>query len=284
MLIEYLLAGAAAAGLLQDTDTTFAARGADRLDLENSGGDVVIEAWDRDEIRIVAEHSRRTEIEIRRSGRTVYVESDGAPFGSVVDYTIQLPRDIDVAVEGFQSSISIEGMDGAVDAEAFQGDVRIRGGSGSVQASSVNGRITLEDVRGRISAEGVSGSIVIARASGDISVETVAGSILMEEMDATSVEAETVGGRVEYSGTIAPDGDYYVATHSGRVVLELPSQAQADLRLSTLMGSISVDHPSATITEASSRRRSRVRLGNGGGTVEVETFSGRILIRESGGR
>lgn len=282
MLIEYLLAGAALGALAQDTDTTFAVESATRLDVESGGGEVIVVAWDRDEIRIQAEHSRRSEVEIRRSGRTIYVEAEGQIFNGIVDYRISVPAGMDVSVEGFQTSISVEGMAGEVDAETFQGNVTIRGGDGSVSASSVNGQVLVDGARGRVSAEVVSGSIRILNSSGKISAESVSGSIVLEHITATSVEVETVSGRIEFSGSVAPGDDYFFGTHSGRVILELPSNVEADLRLSTLSGNVSLTHPRAEGTRVRPGRRSRVLMGDGGAVIEVETFSGRIVVREAG--
>ncbi|MGI9627677.1 MAG: DUF4097 family beta strand repeat-containing protein [Longimicrobiales bacterium] len=281
MVMGTLLVGLAATGLFQDTDTTFAAGSATRLDLESTGGEVVVDAWDRDDIRIQAEHSRRSEIDIHRSGRTIYVEGDGNHSG-IVDYRISVPRTMDVSVEGFQTSISLSGMGGEVDAETFQGGVEILGGSGTVSASTVSGSILVDGAEGRVRTEAVSGGIRIRNTAGRIIAESVSGSIEMEGMSATAVEAETVSGRVSYAGSIAPDGDYFFGTHGGRVTLELPRSADAELRLATLSGTINVEHSGATDTRARSGRRSRIQLGNGGPEIEIETFSGTIVIRETG--
>jgi hypothetical protein len=48
-----------ALSLVQQTDTVIALDGAIRLDVENAGGRVSVTTWDRPEIRIRADHSRR---------------------------------------------------------------------------------------------------------------------------------------------------------------------------------------------------------------------------------
>ena len=196
MLFATLLSSIVAVGAVQDTDTTFAAGDARRLDVENMGGEVIVEGWDRSDIRIVAEHSRRAEVEIRRTGSTVFVESEGRQFSTVVDFRIWVPRQMDVSIDGFQSSMKVSGTTGEIEAETFQGSVTIEGGSGSVRATSVSGSITIRGATGEVTAEATSGSIRISDSSGRIEAESVGGSILMENMAATDVDAETVGGRV----------------------------------------------------------------------------------------
>ena len=79
---------------VQDTDTTFAANGARALELSNPGGQVVVRVWDRDEVRVQADHSRRTYIEIDRSSDgAIEIEPD-AEMGpaTVVDFQITIPE------------------------------------------------------------------------------------------------------------------------------------------------------------------------------------------------
>ena len=55
-----------ALSLVQQTDTVIALDGATGLDVENTGGRIFVTTWDRPEIRIQADHSRRSFVEIRR--------------------------------------------------------------------------------------------------------------------------------------------------------------------------------------------------------------------------
>ena len=279
MLIELLVAGVGVFGAAQDTDTILSVGNATRLDVESMGGEVVIEAWNRDDVSIQADHSRRTEVEIRRSGNTIYVEADGQFTPGIVDYRIQVPAGLDVSVEGWQTDISVTGMNGDVDTETFQGSITIIGGRGTVVAETVNGGITVEGAEGEVRAEGVSGSIRIIDTTAEIRAETVGGSVTLENVISSDVEVGTVGGRIRYSGDIDPNGEYYFGTHGGRVVLELPATASAEFHLSTLSGGVNIDHPGAQ-GDVRRGRRSRVVLGSGGGIVEVETFSGSVTIRE----
>lgn len=284
----------------QDTDTTFAAQDASRLDVENHGGEIVVEGWGRDEVRIRAEHSRRRQVEIRRSGGTVYVEAAGNGFSGVARYRIQVPAHFDVSAEGWRTAIDVEGTTGRIDAETFTGSVSVAGGRDRVSASTVNGSLTITDAQGDVTAESVSGTIRIAGSEGWISAETmsgtirvsdsrgsvvaeaVAGAVILDGVAATSVEAATVGGSIEFKGETTPDGDYYFNTHGGRILLELPSSTDAVLEVHTASGRVRIDHPAATPQQDRSRYRSTYTLGAGGALIEVETYSGTIVVRPPG--
>ena len=50
---------------IAQTDQTVEVQKGTRLELNNFAGDVVIKAWDRDAVRVEAEHSDRDTVEIR---------------------------------------------------------------------------------------------------------------------------------------------------------------------------------------------------------------------------
>lgn len=307
MFLELYAAAATvlAAGAVQDTDTTFAAGGADRLDVESAGGEVVVEAWDRDEIRVQAAHARRNRVEVRRQGRTVYVETRAA----VVDYRIWVPERFDVSVEGWQSSISVEGTRGRIEAETFTGNVNIRGGRGRVTAEAVNGNLDIRGAQGEVTAEGMSGTIRISEsegairaeamsgtirvsdARGSVAVETVGGSVVLEGIAASAVDATAVAGSIRFQGQLQDDGEYYFGTHAGRVLLELPAATAADVEVYTRSGSVRMEHAGA-VEDAGAREgvgrpgrgssRTRFTIGQGGAVVEIESFSGSVVVREGG--
>ena len=312
MFLELFAAAATvlANGAGQDTDTTFAANGANRLDVESAGGEVVVEAWDRDEIRVQAAHARRNRVEVRRQGRTVYVEAEGSTFArtAIVDYRIWVPERFDVSVEGWQTSIGVEGTRGRVEAETFSGSVSIRGGRGRVTATAVNGNVEIQGAEGETTAESMSGTIRISESEGDIraesmsgtirisdargsvAAETVGGSVVLQGVAADAVDATAVGGSVRFQGEIQDDGEYYFATHAGRVLLELPAATDAEVEVYTLSGSVRMEHAGA-VEDADSRERarrlgrgrSRMRytIGDGGAVVEIESFSGSVVVRET---
>lgn len=305
MFLELFAAAATvlAGGAVQDTDTTFAAGGADRLDVESAGGEVVVEAWDRDEIRVQAAHARRNRVEVRRRGMTVYVDA-----AAIVDYRIWVPERLDVSVEGWQTSIVVQGTRGRVEAETFTGSVDIRGGRDRVTATAVNGNLNIQGAQGEVTAEGMSGTIRISESAGDIraevmsgtirisdargsvAAETVGGSVVLEGIAAAAVDAAAVGGSIRFQGELQDDGEYYFATHAGRILLELPAAAAAELEVYTLSGSVRMDHAGA-VEDADARdrsrrlgrdrSRSRYVIGDGGAVVEIESFSGSVVVRQA---
>jgi hypothetical protein len=90
-----------------------------------------------------------------------------------------------------------------------------------------------------------------------------------------SLEARAGSGSVRADGD--PRGGWLVHTGSGRVQLEIPSDAAFDLDARTSSGSISLQHP-VTIQGRIGRKEVHGRVRGGGVQVEVQTGSGDIEI------
>ncbi len=275
-----------ALSLVQQTDTVIALDGATRLDVENSGGRISVTTWDRPEIRIQADHSRRSVIEIRRrrSG-VISLEAESSlrgGFSSIVDFDLTVPASLNLSFEGWSTDVTIEGSNGEIAVETVRGDITIVGGSGSVTAETVSGEIRIEGANGVIEANSVAEDVRVSNSSGEIYVETVGGSIILEGLSATVVEAGSVGGRVSFDGIIVDGGEYFFASHGGTVSITIHEDYNDSVSFASIHGNISSDFPGTPDLERGARNS--FTIGSGGANIEAETFGGRIVFRRSGGR
>ncbi len=129
-----------ALSLVQQTDTVISLDGATRLNIENSGGRISVTTWDRPEIRIQAEHSRRSIIEIRRRRSGVIdveAESRRGGFASIVDFDLTVPASLSLSFDGWSTDVTIEGSNAEIEVETFQGDITFVGGGGAITAETV---------------------------------------------------------------------------------------------------------------------------------------------------
>ncbi len=183
-----------ALSLVQQTDTVIALDGATGLDIDSSGGRISVTTWDRPEIRIQADHSRRAVIEIsRRSGViSVEAESSRGGFVSIADYDLTVPTSLDLTVEGWSTDVTIEGSDGEIDVETFEGDIVIEGGNGSVDVETISGEIRIDGVGGVIEASSVAEDIRVSNSSGEVYVGTVGGSVILENLPQGCVDMNGV--------------------------------------------------------------------------------------------
>ena len=276
-----------ALSLIQQTDTLIAVDDATGLRIENAGGRVSVTTWDRPEIRIQAEHSRRSEIEVRRrrSG-VISVEAEsgrrGGGFATIVDYDLTVPSTLNLSIEGWATDVTVDGSDAEIEVETFEGDITIVGGSGSVSAETTTGEIRIENVNGVIEATSVADDVHVSNSSGEIYVETVGGNITLENLSARIVEAGSVGGRVSFDGTVDDGGDYFFGSNGGTVSINIPEDSNVSVSLASIHGSISSDFPNAPDFRRGARNT--FTIGSGGANIEAETFGGRIILRRRGSR
>ncbi|MGH9347692.1 MAG: DUF4097 family beta strand repeat-containing protein [Vicinamibacterales bacterium] len=263
-----------------------------RLSVNNFAGSIAVRTWDRDVVRVEAEHSSRNRIDIRPTEAVLRVgaSSERGPSRSV-DFMITAPHWMPVTLNGTYVDIDLEGIQGEVAAETVGGDVRLRGGSGIVKLKSVEGIIEVEGSKGRILLNTVNEGVFVKDAAGEITAETVNGDVVLERIDSSTVDVATVNGDVTYDGSIRDGGTYRFVTHNGDVELRVPDQINASVFVRTYRGDFDshfqVQVPQQTSSPEDDRdrrrrdrrnRRFNFTLGSGAARVELESFGGDISL------
>lgn len=160
-----------------------------------------------------------------------------------MDLEVRMPRNLVLDVSSVSGDVTVTGVQTQVKANSVSGDVTISGAQTEVRAGSVSGDVRLQGLRvSRLSASTVSGELTIA-------VDQLEGS---EELRFSSV--------------------------SGDVLLTLPRNFGADLRMTTVSGDIDSSFP-ITLDGRMSRRRLEGRIGDGGRQMTVSTVSGDLRLR-----
>jgi hypothetical protein len=262
-------------------DTTLAVRPGTSLEIENFGGTIEVKTWDRDAIKIAAEHSLRDRVIIVRTGSAIQLKAKSRHWvPATVDYRITAPRWMKLELSGVNTDIDVQDSRAEVRAETVQGDITLRGGTGFASLSSVQGAIQAQDVRGRIEASSVNERVLLTNVTGSIYAESVNGGIEIEGAHSDSVEAETVNGPVSFEGVVSDQGYYRFATHNGCIDVAMPEQSNATLSVSTFSGGIDSSFP-VTLKKVRSKRF-QTTLGNGRAKFELESFQGTIFLRRPG--
>jgi DUF4097 and DUF4098 domain-containing protein YvlB len=170
-----------------------------RVGLENINGDVTIEVWDQDEVRVYAVKSASSPerlalllIEVDATGDRVFVDthypnsrdlSSGDRHGhSEVEYTLTVPRFALLdGIELVNGDLTVDGVEGGIGAQTVNGNIVVRGGDGEMDIETVNGSIELDfasTMSQEVDLSSVNGRIeVVLNGSADIRVETVNGSL-----------------------------------------------------------------------------------------------------------
>ena len=278
-----LLVGMLAASMAQQqTDTTFEVRSGSRIEVETFGGSITVRTWNRNAVRVQAQHGRRDEIDIDARGSSVRIEAEGyMGVAKDVRFTLMVPRSSHIEASGVQTDIDIEGVTGDVDAETVQGGIRVVGG-GRLKLESVEGEVVIDGARGRVQASTVNRGIRVTDVVGDLDLETVNGPIIVQKVQAINVDASTVNGRIVYDGTIRDGGDYALTTHNGAIWVVVPNGTNASVSVSTFNGELDTTFDLPRMEIPSQRRTYNFVLGNGKARLDLETFGGDINLRRPG--
>jgi len=125
----------------------------------------------------------------------------------------------------------------------------------------VNGSIKADDLGGRTEAHTVNGSVRL-RGRGSVSADTVNGSIV------------AAMGRADW------DGEASLETVNGSITLELPDDANVEVRGSTVNGGITTELP-LQVHRKYGPKRLEGTLGSGGRELSLTTLNGSIKIRRA---
>jgi DUF4097 and DUF4098 domain-containing protein YvlB len=271
-------------GLLLGTgqaDTTITVPATARLDVQTQGGEIIVDTWARNEVRVQAAHGSRDQIRVVTSGQVVRVRAEPTSGNvGIVDYRITVPVGMDLDLSGVYADILVRGTRGQVRAQTVHGDVTVNGGSGQVSAEAVQGMVLVEGARGTVNARSVAGQVRMRDVQGDITAQAVSGAVVLENVQSANVSASSVSGQVFYDGPIAAGGRYSFTSHSGGVTVAVPANPNATFSIAQLSGSFTSSLPglATASTGSSAGRRRTLTAGDGSAVVELESFSGSIRV------
>ncbi len=285
MVIAFAVSALALAQpMLQGRDTTFSVREGTNLSVHNQHGEIIVDAWDRDRVRISADFDdRRGDFTVRERRGVLEVRSRSRRGSGEVEFRITVPRWMAVSAQGTNTEISISGTEGDVEARTTHGDLIIRGGSGFMELTTTNGDVTVTGANGHLNVGTMNGDIDVYDSNGEISIETTNGDITFRRSDATRMDVTTMNGDVEYDGLIDPDGEYSFSTHNGDLTLILDSEASARVTVSTVQGEFDSQCAVRMSRTRSGGRQFEFQIGAGGARVEMESFGGTISLGSRGG-
>jgi len=155
MTAGWVLAGA---GYEEIVDQSYPLTAGGRVSLDNINGDVSIEVWERDEVRVYAvKRASTTELldglevkvnsgadEVRIDTRYPSMRGSEMERGSFtkVEYTLTVPRTAVLdGIDLVNGNLTVVGVEGGIDAETVNGNIMVRDCSGSAELGTVNGGI-----------------------------------------------------------------------------------------------------------------------------------------------
>jgi hypothetical protein len=273
-------------GYVSRIDTTFAFSRSGTVTLGAASGEIIVNGWAREEIRVRAV-SDDDNIRFDATSSRVSLDVGGSHRGGDTRFEVTVPYGARVTTSSQSGDITVHGTRGQLEVHSNSGDVDIEDVTTRLDVSSLSGDVTARGITGDVTISALSGEVRLADVRGNIDVGGVSGDITMRGVAAKIVRAKTTSGEITYDGTIDPAGRYELTSHSGDVKLRVPRDAKAQLTVSTWNGSIDSDFPITLKPgehgiSVSRSKRYVFEIGGGGARISAETFSGDITISSNG--
>jgi DUF4097 and DUF4098 domain-containing protein YvlB len=213
-----LVSGVYAGEAVTEENITIGVSSGDPVEIFTVNGDITVSQWSSDLVEVVYTITCSSEeeldfitVECNTSNGIIcevnYDETwEGSHSGSV-DFEVQIPSDIELAIElaSVNGNVSTEGGKGEALLEVVNGNIDAEGFSGELIVHSVNGNIDIINSPGIRIAEIVNGNIecVVNDLEDNLELESVNGNIILYLGIDAEVEIETISGTIEIADIFA---------------------------------------------------------------------------------
>ena len=217
----------------------------------SGGDDVRIDAvkrvWDRTDAEAKAALSDVTiDVTERQGGVDVRANAQRAHLlDAEVDFTIAVPTGASVSIRTGSGDVTVSGI---------RGELRAETAGGSIKATSLGQVRLLRTLSGAVSLDNAESSdVTVSTLSGAVTVRqlkaksadlrTVAGDVAIADSDAERLIVQSLSGRVELTGRLAPTGRYSLQSQSGDIQLTPIGTSDFELEAATVGGTLRSDFP-----------------------------------------
>ncbi len=252
VLFALVLIGTSTVLQAQDLNRTFPASpdGKLVLDLE-TGGDIVIRAWNRNEVSFTVEitgrDSDQVTVEFDQSSRAIEVFSEYKTRRARADVNMEIK-----VPARFNLDVSTTG-----------GDLDISGITGRIEGSSMGGDLVLSQLGGRLDLSTMGGDIELTQSEVDGSLHTMGGDVTITDVTG-NINGTTMGGDVKYTNV-----------RSSR------SGTKEQVKISSMGGDVNVDE--ALFGADVSTMGGDIQIRKAGQYVKATTMGGDIDVQELNG-
>ncbi|RPI03826.1 MAG: hypothetical protein EHM72_00415 [Calditrichaeota bacterium] len=228
--------------------------GGDKVNIEVANGSIYIEESDDDEVYVDAEIEVRSmskqaareladnvKIMVKQKGSQLFIRVDQPGRRGDSFFDWMFSSERSTLTVNIEIQVP-EGMD--VSASAVNGTVEAIGLNGSAFLTTMNGKINAEDIHGEINAETTNGDIKI-------------------ELDNDE-----------------PENDMHFHTTNGNIRMDMPTEIDVNVDISTINGVIQTDFPLEFRGEWGPKNIYG-RINRGGPTLKLETINGNISLEEN---
>ncbi len=265
-------------------------------------GKVKVNGWDRNELRAyVSSGGSQVGFKIlqknRQSEKPVWVmvvgfdpsetnetESDECLSGEEIE--LDVPRGATVNIKSRESETRIESVAKAR-VENVGGDICLNDISNGIEAATYEGDVTVSQSSGAIALSSASGNIIAYGVSpseiGDVfKAKTINGAITLQEIEHRQIDVSSNSGSIKFSGEFLNGGQYSFGTANGAIMLLIPEKSSCKITAFFGFGQFDSAIPlqNEKRSPVSGAQNLTGQLGAGEATLNLKTYSGRIIIRK----
>ena len=261
------------------------------LEVVSRGGRDILDDYDVD----FDQQGNNISLEIKSRGGTLSRWFSFGRRGLRVKAVVPTEYDVDLNTSG--GSIAVDDLTGRVTGRTSGGSLKFARIEGPVDGRTSGGSIQVSEVSGTIDIDTSGGGIRIAEITGDVDAKTSGGSITAREVvgdlllrtsgggitvqgAAGTVDAKTSGGSVSASFTKQPDADCRLSTSGGSVTVYLDPDLSFEIDARAGGGGVRSDLP-VTARGRQSKHTLQGTLNGGGPKLLLRTSGGSVRIRES---
>lgn len=251
-LNDELSASTGGSGSAEDFVREYEAKDDNSIRIKNASGDVIVRGTEGNRIRVrgIKEGRDREQVEVKDDSN-----DDGVDLGvkyncrncnASIRFEVEVPRGMRLRYDEISTA---------------SGNVSVSDITGRLGASSASGDVKIEDVRGTVEADSASGNVTVEDVAGEVSAETASGNVAVRIKQLTG------------------DGDMRYSSASGNVEVTMPADINADVKLSTMSGSVKTDFPLEVARKQFGPGESAEgKLGSGGRKLRLSTASGNVKL------
>lgn len=258
------------------------------LILKTDAGDVIMKAWDKNELMVKIygdkDAERKMEFSFNQDENSVTVigEKEGGKlwgwFSSIdLKYEILVPFEFNLDVKTAGGDLSAKNITGEFELKTSGGDIYMKNSAGKLVAGTSGGDIVLADYSGDAELSTSGGDIDVKGENGDVYANTSGGDISIIASNGAII-GKTSGGdiRLSYEGE---NKGIELKTSGGDIDVKLPSNINADVDIRTSGGEINnqfSNNRMAKITKSTLQGN----FNGGGDALICKTSGGDITILE----
>lgn len=216
-----------------------------------------------------------------------------------VTFNISAPANTRLRINSMSGGINVSDITGELSLEAMSGTIKVERAARVVAAKAMSGNVHLSDVKsdGVIDAGTMSGTVALKQVQARrLAIGAVSGTITLQDVDCERLDAQTTSGTIVFEGPLSRNGRYRFAAHSGNVKIAVAGntgfQFDATSWGGTVRSELELKNQEQDPVEVRGRRPAglmrnktlRGTYGDGSAIVDVNTFSGSILLTRAGDR